>query len=237
MATVVGVHTWRAQSDHQEPLQTATSVAHDVVDPLIPPRARMFTAEIDLVERLPRISHAQFNEAITFILSIADAPALQTQDDHEILSMVREYASGRQMYVVWKALTKDTRMAYTCPSDRYAVNPDIQTSTAFLASSLYHEIMHRVECEREMHGLGITNHEDMLGYIEPDDCRDEEPAYKAQIRFLLALYEKDLHPTQFSAEERGDIGLAQRVRAAWKALLEGRFCSWYKWYENHVRTH
>jgi hypothetical protein len=169
------------------------------------------------------ISRARIQEAMQLILKLEYDQALSTPDDEEIFRLLHQYESGQRLYRTTAAviISKNVgRMAFSCPDHEYAYNPDVQTSTPFLALSLYHELKHGVQCQQ---GIELPRTEDDL-------CRYEAPAYAAQVRFLVALHKKGMLPERLSADEPSDAGLMVQTLEAWDALAEGEeaFCRWYR---------
>ena len=175
------------------------------------------------VAAVRKISRARIQQAMQLILKLEYDRALSTPDDEEIFRLLHQYEAGQRLYRTTAAviISKNVgRMAFSCPDHEYAYNPDVQTSTAFLALSLYHELKHGVQCQQEIE----------LPRTEDDLCRYEAPAYAAQVRFLVALHYKGMLPEIVSAEEPSDAGLLVQTLEAWDALAEGEdsFCRWYR---------
>lgn len=185
--------------------------------------------EMTEVAAVEKISRARIQKALRLILSLEYDQALGTPDDEEIFRLLHQYESGQRLYrttakvVVSKNDSGSLnvgRMAFRCPDHEYAYNPDVQTSTPFLALSLYHELRHGVQC---LQGIEFPD-------LEDDLCRYEAPAYAAQVRFLIALHKKGMLPVRVSAGEPSDAGLLAQTLEAWNALAESpeAFCRWYK---------
>jgi hypothetical protein len=188
----------------------------------VPPPFEM-NHQMTEVAAVQKISRARIQEAMQLILRLEYDQALSTPDDEEIFRLLHQYEAGQRLYRTTAAviISKNVgRMAFSCPDHEYAYNPDVQTSTPFLALSLYHELKHGVQCQQ-----GIE-----LPQTEDDLCRYEAPAYAAQVRFLVALHKKGMLPGVVSAEEPSDAGLMVQTLEAWDALAEGEeaFCRWYR---------
>jgi hypothetical protein len=179
--------------------------------------------EMTEVAAVERINRARIQKAMQLILKLEYDQALGTPDDEEIFQLLHQYEAGQRLYRTTAAviISKNIgRMAFSCPDHEYAYNPDVQTSTPFLALSLYHELKHGVQCQQ---GIELPKTEDDL-------CRYEAPAYAAQVRFLVALHKKGMLPDRLSAEEPSDAGLMVQTLDAWDALADGEeaFCRWYR---------
>ena len=179
--------------------------------------------EMTEVSAMERISRTRIKKAMRLILSLEYDQALSTPDDEEIFKLLHQYETGQRLYrtTAKVVVSKNVgRMAFSCPDHEYAYNPDVQTSTPFLALSLYHELRHGVQCQQ---GIELPDMEDDL-------CLYEAPAYAAQVRFLVALHNKGMLPDRVSAGEPSDAGLLVQTLEAWDALAEGEetFCRWYK---------
>lgn len=185
--------------------------------------------EMTEVATVEKISRARIQKALRLILSLEYDQALSTPEDEEIFRLLRQYESGRRLYrttakvVVSKNYSGSPtvgRMAFRCQDHEYAYNPGVQTSTPFLALSLYHELKHGVQC---LQGIEFPD-------LEDDLCRYEAPAYAAQVRFLIALHKKGMLPARVSAKEPSDAGLMVQTLEAWEALSksEEEFCRWYQ---------
>lgn len=175
------------------------------------------------VAAVERISRARIQKAMQLILKLEYDRALNTPDDEEIFRLLHQYEAGQRLYRTTAAIiiSKNVgRMAFSCPDHEYAYNPDVQTSTPFLALSLYHELKHGVQCQQ---GIELPGTDDDL-------CRYEASAYAAQVRFLIALHRKGMLPDVLSAEEPSDAGLMVQTLEAWDALAEGEeaFCRWFR---------
>jgi hypothetical protein len=182
------------------------------------------------VAAIEKISRARIQEALRLIMSLEYDQALSTPEDEEIFRLLHQYDSGRRLYrttarVVVSRNDSDSptvgRMAFSCrPGHEYAYNPGVQTSTPFLALSLYHELKHGVQC---LQGIELPDREE-------DRCHYEAPAYAAQVRFLVALHKKGMLPDRVSAAEPSDAGLMAQTLEAWEALSggEAEFCRWYR---------
>jgi len=189
---------------------------------MVPPPFEI-THEMTEVGAMEKISRARIQEAMRLILKLEYDQALSTPDDEEIFQLLHQYEAGQRLYRTTAAviISKNVgRMAFSCQDHEYAYNPDVQTSTPFLALSLYHELKHGVQCQQ-----GIE-----LPGTEEDLCRYEAPAYAAQARFLIALHRKGMLPEQVSASEPSDAGLLIQTLEAWDVLAEGEeaFCRWYR---------
>lgn len=179
--------------------------------------------EMTEVAAVERINRARIQKAMQLILKLEYDQALSTPDDEEIFQLLHQYEAGQLLYRTTAAviISKNVgRMAFSCSDHEYAYNPDVQTSTPFLALSLYHELKHGVQCQQEIE----------LPETEDDLCRYEAPAYAAQVRFLIALHKKGMLPDRLSASEPSDAGLMVQTLEAWDALSEGEeaFCRWYR---------
>jgi hypothetical protein len=185
--------------------------------------------EMNEVAAVEKISRARIKEALRLIVSLEYDQALSTPEDEEIFRLLHQYESGRRLYRITARVVVSKngsgsptvgRMAFSCPGHEYAYNPGVQTSTPFLALSLYHELKHGVQC---LQGIEFPHQEDNL-------CRYEAPAYAAQVRFLIALHKKGMLPDRVSAREPSDAGLMVQTLEAWEALSKGEaeFCRWYQ---------
>ena len=189
---------------------------------LVPPPFEI-NHQMTEVAAVQKISRARIQKAMRLILKLEYDQALDTPHDQEIFLLLHQYEAGQRLYRTTAAviISKNVgRMAFSCPDHEYAYNPDVQTSTPFLALSLYHELKHGVQCQQ---GIKLPKTEDEL-------CRYEAPAYAAQVRFLVALHKKGMLPDVVSAEEPSDAGLLVQTLEAWDALAEGEeaFCRWYR---------
>lgn len=189
---------------------------------LVPPPFEM-NHQMTEVAAVERISRVRIRKAMQLILKLEYDQALGTPHDEEIFQLLHQYEAGQRLYRTTAAviISKNVgRMAFSCPDHEYAYNPDVQTSTAFLALSLYHELRHGVQCQQGTE----------LPRTEYDLCRYEAPAYAAQVRFLIALHKKGMLPDRLSTSEPSDAGLMVQTLEAWEALAEGEeaFCRWYR---------
>ena len=112
------------------------------------------------VAAIRKISRARIQQAMQLILKLEYDRALSTPDDEEIFRLLHQYEAGQRLYRTTAAviISKNVgRMAFSCPEHEFAYNPDVQTSTPFLALSLYHELKQGVQCQQ---GIELPRTED-----------------------------------------------------------------------------
>jgi hypothetical protein len=179
------------------------------------------------VAHLPRLTKDRIPGALDRILRLA--PRLSAAEDQALIALAQELRDGRrQLRLTRREILRPQegaqplpgRMAFNCEGQELALNPKVETSGAFLALSLYHELAHGAQC---LQGLDFVASE-----VEP--CAFEAPAYAAQVRFLIALHQEQALPRQASASEPSDLDLFEQTLDAWRALAQGpkRFCAWYR---------
>lgn len=220
-----------AESSRSIPL-TSTTIQRPNYRDLIPPVDPVSVA-VRAVSGIPTVHPQQLPEAMELIASLRGRSELSTTDDLGIQLLVEAYTSGQRRFRVRPVTIQHgagtSRMAYTCTGDHYAVAPDIRPTTPLLAASLYHELAHELQCREELEKLGTTDRREMREIeAASDPCVEEPRAYAAQIRFIRALFHSGNMPTQLSSDETSDFGLLQQTQEAWLALLENRFCEWYR---------
>ncbi len=186
------------------------------------------------VESLPQIVPDQLRTSADVILKLEASPFLQTQDDHEIFALLKEYVEGKRAIhwtldpnpLISKGASASAAMAFNCvdpnPGDSFGVGP-VQWNTEMVALVFYHELKHAVDCHVYEQKHGVRR--------EPDDVSLEESekvAYAAQVRFFVALYHAGMLPKVVSGSPYGDFGIFQNMQEVWQAILNNRFGEWYR---------
>jgi len=150
-------------------------------------------------------------------------------EDKAIFALLSKYKNGDDLYRITKKVFIDSydpvnplvdRMVFICRDHEYSVNPGIRSSDELLALSLYHELMHGVQCDAGR----------LASEVEREPCGQEAEAFADQVRFLVALEKRNMLPSKTSKDDTGEAGLVVQTLEAWKALSLGEeeFCKWYK---------
>lgn len=205
---------------------------------IIPAPHRHFEFEATYVAGIPRVTKEAVAQALSLIVRMEGAPDLQTPDDQAIMTLAKSYYDGsRVLQLAFQKVRAGgrhdgeiARTAHTCViPDRFVVHPEIRATVPLLAASIYHELLHAVKCPEEMERAGVTDPGELAGREGLyDPCRDEPAAWAAGLRFFFALARAGKLPERISSEETSDAGLVQMLLESWQALLEDRFCEFYR---------
>ncbi len=186
------------------------------------------------VESLPQVTPDQLRASADVILKLEASPFLQTQDDHKIFALLKEYVEGKRAIhwtldanpLVSRGASASAAMAFNCvdpnPGDSFGVGP-VQWNTEMVALVFYHELKHAVDCHVYEQKHGVRR--------DPDDVSHEDSekvAYAAQVRFFVALYHAGMLPKTVSGSVYGDFGIFGSMQEVWEAILNNRFDQWYQ---------
>lgn len=182
---------------------------------------------------MPHVDPQMITATFRFMLSLEGNVAFTSPDDIEIFQLLKDYGSGAKKFKVVPGIVRDgvalSRAAYNCSFNTYRINQTLRPTVELLALTMYHELMHGVQCRRRLKaaGLGDDGHAELVPGPEAlDVCAIEAPAYAAQVRFFSALKIAGKLPKRMSVECGSDVGTLNQTMEVWNAFEGGTFCSW-----------
>lgn len=170
------------------------------------------------------------NAAVDIMQSVRSRPSLQSGDDFRIFALLdRAKEKPFRVTTLSGQIAEAVVFGYSCVDNRFYIGA-YQHSPAMLAIVYYHELMHMVDCEREMEKRAFVRHEQMQNVQQNiSRCNMEASAHAAAIRMFLAIWESDGLPREV-AMGAGAGDLVGDIQMSWTKLLEGddRFCTYLK---------
>ena len=165
-------------------------------------------------------------QAMDLILSLTGSRQLQTDDDRAIITRIERLRRGEPMNLVLGPF-EGSVMGYNCLVNQLAIS-NYTLEVPWFAKTLYHEMLHAVDCEREMERDGLTNREQLTPFVHTTDvCDMEAPATAAEVRFLVAMVEANKHINVISTRSPKSDDLTQLLNK-WDKLADGSYCSYLK---------
>ncbi len=235
-AVIVGCSEPATKPATIAPTSAPFPTAHLVPAPFSLQNLLTNTVETDL----PLVNDKILGYAQSLARTMAHKGIMKHPDDALILKLMGEYDRQRPMKVGWKALYLDQSgkftkvpqkgemvMLYSCMDDGYMVNPTIRLGYANLASAMYHELMHEIQCRELIKKYGVRSGKELPPGGAPRPCEMEARGYAAQIRMLVAL--NATKPRGFrDPMNRKDLQLLAQMHETWEALADNRFCEWFE---------